>query len=166
MTRLLRPGRWLWRIGLGVPMLLGLVLALLVVISWLTANPYEAPDQWKSGLAEDLRTDQPLLFEEPHFYLVKLGSGDILALYNRDPESGCTVSWGPSIKFSGRKGWFRDSCHSSMYDLIGHCFGGPCPRGLDSFRVQLDNGGVLVQLRGLTPGPPPDFSAEPVNPPQ
>ena len=166
MTRLLRPGRWLWRMGLGLPILLGLVLALGILVSRFTGSGYEPPEQLTAGRVDEFAVAAPKYFETERFWLVKLESGEILALYDRDTESNCTVPWRPELELLGGKGWFRDACHASIYDLNGRCFSGPCLRGLDRFRVQITDGQVIVKFRELVLGPPLDPNAQPVNPPQ
>ena len=63
--------------------------------------------------------------------VVKLAEGEIIALYDRDPITGCTLEWKPSLVVLGTKGWFRDACSDSTYDLSGSCFFGPCQIGLN-----------------------------------
>src|SRR3990172_9929671 len=89
MARLLRPGRWLWRMGLGLPILLGLVLALGILVSRFTGSGYEPPEQLKAGRVDEFAVAAPKYFEQERFWLGKLGAGGILALYDRDTESQC-----------------------------------------------------------------------------
>lgn len=156
---------WPWRIGLGVPLLLGTVLALLAAISWFTGSGYKPPEQIDAGRAPDFAIGSRTYFKEERVWLVRLTDGQFLALYDRDTESGCAVSFRAEYKFMGRTGWFRDACHGSVYDLTGRCFDGPCQRGLDRFTVDVRGDNVVVKLRELLAGPPRDPTAEPVNPP-
>jgi hypothetical protein len=75
--------------------------------------------------------------------LVKLNTGEIVALSRKDPR-GCTLPWRPDFKFDNAKGWFRDPCLGSTYDLNGHKVYGPSPRGLDQYPVEVKNGNVQV----------------------
>ena len=118
------------------------------------------PNTWVDvGRAADLKVDTPQPVPGDHLWLVKLQTGEILALYRADPRLGCTVPWRPDFEFRGITGWFRNPCHSETYDLTGTCFSGPCIRGLDRFPVQIANGQVrvLVDKARLIQGPPVDF---------
>ena len=109
--------------------------------------------------ADDLQVDEPLRSIEHKLWLVKLDTGEILALWTRDPRLGCTVPWRPDFKFKGITGWFRNPCHSQTYDLTGTCFDGPCIRGLDRFETRIVNGRIEAKVGpgAAIEGPPVDF---------
>ena len=163
----LRPGwRWLFAIGVGVPLLLGLVLASAVAISWLTGSEYERPVTLKAGRVSDYEIAAPKLFEEDDVWVVRLPEGEFLALYDRGLESGCPLQWRREFDFMQRTGWFVDACTGSAYDLTGRCFSDACRgRPLDRFSARLDGGNVIVDLRVLHRDLPAEAGAEPVNPP-
>jgi nitrite reductase/ring-hydroxylating ferredoxin subunit len=97
------------------------------------------------------------------FHLVRLGSGEIVALSARDPHLGCTVPYRPSFEFDGREGWFRNPCHGETYDLAGYRAFGPAPRGLDRFPLTVRDGRVIVDLAHIERGPtalPPGYEPE------
>lgn len=167
LSRLLRPARglnWWWRLGLGAPLLAGLVIAIGAAVSYLGAG-YEPPNQVTAGRVDEFGVLAPRLFEQEEYWLVRQPSGEFLALYARDPVSRCIVGWRPDYTFMGRTGWFRDSCRGSTYDLVGRCFAGPCPRGLDRFTIEIQDGKVVVNLKSPITGPAADSQATPVNPP-
>lgn len=87
------------------------------------------------------------------FHVVRLDSGEVLALSARDPHLGCTVPYRPSLIYNGREGWFHNPCHREIYDLAGYRVFGPQPRGLDRFHVEVVAGRVTVDLSRLQPGP-------------
>lgn len=157
--------RWVWAMGLGVPLLLGLVLTLAVVIA-LVSPRYEPADMISVGSLERFDVGSPVYFEEHRFWLVRLPSDRVLALRDVDPESSCPVPWHPGMEFKGERGWFRDACHGSVYDLEGKCFSGPCPRGLDRMVVLLQRSEVIVKVNEIDEGPPVNFHAEPVTVPR
>ncbi len=154
LRRLARPGsrmRWLWRAGLGFPLLMGLVIALIVLIAWITGG-YEPPAEWDAGSLEDFETGAPTYVETSgadRFWVVRLESGDVLAFNERDPESGCSVSWRPQYELADEKGWFRDACHGNTYDITGRCAAGPCTRGLENLPTRVEEGQVVVTLRDV-----------------
>lgn len=73
----------------------------------------------------------------------------LIALYWKCPHLGCTV---PSCVSSQ---WFECPCHGSQYNRVGEKRGGPAPRGMDRFRMSInDKGELLVDTGGIIQGPP------------
>jgi cytochrome b6-f complex iron-sulfur subunit len=66
----------------------------------------------------------------------------VVALYQKCPHLGCRV---PSCATSQ---WFECPCHGSQYNQAGEKKGGPAPRGMDHFAMEV-TGGVLVVNTGL-----------------
>jgi len=166
IARVLRPGwRRLLAIGLGVPLLLGIVLALGALISLLSGG-YERPDTIEAGRADDYPVGAPKLFEEDDVWLVRLPQDDFVALYDRGLESGCPLQWRRDFDFLKRSGWFVDACNGAAYDLTGRCFSDLC-RGalLDRLAVNVERDNVTVDLRLLERDLPADANATPVTPP-
>jgi hypothetical protein len=161
----LHPGsRWLF--GVGVPLLLGLILASTVAISWLTGSGFEPPAKLEAGRIADYPLAEPKLFEEHDVWVVHLSPVDFVALYDRGLESGCPLQWRREFAFMERAGWFVDACTGSAYDLTGRCFSDGCSgRPLDRFALTLAGGNVSVDLRAVRRGLPADLNTEPVNPP-
>lgn len=157
--------RWLWAMGLGVPIVLGLALIVVVVVS-LVSPRYKPAEMITVGDVSRFQVGSPVYFADQHFWLVRLPSDKVVALYSVDQESGCPAPWRSQLEFRGARGWFRDACNGSTYDLEGKCFSGPCTRGLDRLGVLLQGTEVLVKVREIKNGPPVDFSATPVTPPQ
>ncbi len=143
---------WPWRIGLGVPLLAGVIVALGAAVSWLTGSEYKPPEQLVAGRIDEFEVNSPKYFEEERIWVVRLDQ-EFLALYDRGSESGCPVPWRPALKFMGRTGWFRDACDGSLFDVTGRCLDGPCTEGLGRFGVQINGGEVVVDLRELKSGP-------------
>ena len=124
----------------------------LIAFAW-PATPSEPANQWvRLARAEELPVNEPVVVREHRLFLVKLESGEVLALSRRDPRLGCTVPWRPDFEFQGKKGWFRNPCHSQTYDVTGHCVFGPCARDLDRYPVAIVNGEVLVDVRNVLCG--------------
>jgi nitrite reductase/ring-hydroxylating ferredoxin subunit len=166
IARVLRPGwRWLLAIGLGVPLLLGLVLAVGVLIS-LLSNGYEPSDTLGAGRVSAFTVGAPRLFEEEDIWVVRMSEGEFAALYDRGLESGCPLQWRREFEFMSRRGWFVDACTGSAYDLTGRCFSDPCRSALlDRFAVTVESDNVTVELRRSERALPADANATPVNPP-
>jgi len=142
---------------LALALLLALLLIIVITLSFAwPASTTREPARWiDAGPESALAVNQPLRNVEGRFWLVKLETGEILALSQTDPHEGCTVPWRPDFEFAGRKGWFRNPCHGETYDLDGTCVFGPCLRGLDRFEVRTRAGRVQVNVAVLIAGPPP-----------
>ncbi len=157
--------QWLSRMGLAIPLVMGLALVGLVAIT-LVSPLYEAPQVTNAGSVDDYEIGDPQYFKEEKFWLVKLPTGNFTALYERDPRSGCTLGWGHGYEFMGVEGWFRDACTGSTYDLTGACFQGPCDYGLNTLDLTIENGEVIVDPRSGNHGVLRTDNGDPVNPPQ
>jgi cytochrome b6-f complex iron-sulfur subunit len=71
-----------------------------------------------------------------------------VALYQKCVHLGCRVPWCPSSQ------WFECPCHGSKYNRVGEKQGGPAPRGLDRFVLQVSGGNIVVDTGSLVIGPP------------
>jgi cytochrome b6-f complex iron-sulfur subunit len=72
------------------------------------------------------------------FYISRLESGDLLALWHRCTHLGCTVPW----RENERR--FHCPCHSSIFNTVGAVVSGPAPRPLDIFPIEIRDGQVVV----------------------
>ncbi|HEY6530862.1 MAG TPA: Rieske 2Fe-2S domain-containing protein, partial [Acidimicrobiales bacterium] len=68
-------------------------------------------------------------------------SAGVIAMYQKCPHLGCRV---PSC---GTSQWFECPCHGSQYNQAGEKKGGPAPRGMDHFAMEVA-GGVLTVNTG------------------
>jgi cytochrome b6-f complex iron-sulfur subunit len=67
----------------------------------------------------------------------------ITALYQTCPHLGCRV---PQCVTSQ---WFECPCHGSQYNQVGEKKGGPAPRGMDRFPMEVTAGGDLLVNTGV-----------------
>jgi cytochrome b6-f complex iron-sulfur subunit len=125
--------------------------------------------QIKAGNYEDLLAQigpgagyKPLFNPEGRFWLVYYeGTGEspvyiatnakelkMQALYRKCVHLGC------SVPHCGTSMLFECPCHGSKYRLTGEYFGGPAPRGLDRFPIQVVGGQVVVDTGTVETGPP------------
>src|SRR3989304_10208327 len=81
-------------------------------------------------------------------YLTKI-DGAVVALWQKCPHLGCRVPWCES------SGQFECPCHGSAFNRAGEYRGGPTPRGLDGFGVDLVDGVVVIDTGVGITGPPP-----------
>ena len=73
-----------------------------------------------------------------------------VALYQKCVHLGCRVPWCDSSQ------WFECPCHGSKYNRVGEKKGGPAPRGLDRFVLEVSGGEITVDTAAssLVQGPP------------
>jgi cytochrome b6-f complex iron-sulfur subunit len=72
----------------------------------------------------------------------------LIALYQKCPHLGCRV---PSCATSG---WFECGCHGSQYNRVGEKKGGPAPRGMDRFAMEVSGDQFTVDTGTVIQGPP------------
>ena len=101
---------------------------------WVTAYPASAIDKAKA------------IYQAP--VLKGMQEAGIVALYQKCPHLGCRV---PSCVSSQ---WFECPCHGSQYNQVGEKKGGPAPRGMDRFGVEIAGGSVTVDTGTVFQGPP------------
>ncbi len=162
--RVFRPGvRRLWAAGLLIPLTAGIFLVGLIALSF-TREPWQPDRLVTANSVGDYTVGEPVYFEDERLWVVRTPDDRMIALYDVDPLSSCQTPWWVNEEYMGRKGWFRDACRGSYYDVEGRCFGGPCEIGLSRFDVLLNGTEVVVNLTELKPGPERDDSLTPVNP--
>ena len=71
-----------------------------------------------------------------------------VALYQKCVHLGCRVPWCQSSQ------WFECPCHGSKYNRVGEKQGGPAPRGLDRFPLEVSGGSITVDTGVIVVGPP------------
>jgi Rieske Fe-S protein len=73
------------------------------------------------------------------FYISHVEGEGLLALWHRCTHLGCTVPW------QEEEGQFNCPCHSSFFNRAGEVTGGPAPRPLDLFPIEIVDGEVVVE---------------------
>jgi cytochrome b6-f complex iron-sulfur subunit len=73
-----------------------------------------------------------------------------VALYQKCPHLGCRVPWCQTSQ------WFECPCHGSKYNRVGEKRGGPAPRGMDRFPLEVNGNSIVVDTDStkLVQGPP------------
>jgi cytochrome b6-f complex iron-sulfur subunit len=72
----------------------------------------------------------------------------VVALFQTCPHLGCRV---PACVSSQ---WFECPCHGSRYNQVGEKRGGPAPRGMDHFAMEVSGGVLSVDTGTRIQGPP------------
>lgn len=115
-------------------------------------------------LAEIQQTGQPFYLGAGKFYIVPyegsptddadyeaagVAAQGLMPLYQRCVHLGCRVP------FCLESQWFECPCHGSKYNTAGEYKLGPAPRGMDRFKIQVDEAGtVFVDTTQVIIGPP------------
>jgi cytochrome b6-f complex iron-sulfur subunit len=71
----------------------------------------------------------------------------VVALFQKCPHLGCRVPWCQASQ------WFECPCHGSKYNRVGEKKGGPAPRGMDRFPVDVVGGNVVINSGLVIQGP-------------
>ena len=71
-----------------------------------------------------------------------------VALYQKCPHLGCRVPWCQTSQ------WFECPCHGSKYNRVGEKKGGPAPRGMDRFSMEVSGNDIVVDTAVVVQGPP------------
>jgi cytochrome b6-f complex iron-sulfur subunit len=83
----------------------------------------------------------------PQFAGKGVSAGGLMALYQRCVHLGCRVPWCATSQ------GFECPCHGSKYDGIGEYFGGPAPRNLDRFQVEVIDDRLLIHTAKIFQSP-------------
>lgn len=108
----------------------------------------------------------PVKSQEGRFWLVNLAPeegqlrpegaatpGGLVALWTKCPHLGCSVPWNGDYRWDdGRQGWFLCPCHGSTYTKAGVLVDGPAKRSMDTMRIDVVDGGIVVQTGDRTQG--------------
>ncbi len=76
-----------------------------------------------------------------------VAAGGLMALYQKCVHLGCRVPWCATSQ------GFECPCHGSKYDFIGEYFGGPAPRNLDRFGVEVVNDRFIIKTGTIFQSP-------------
>lgn len=89
-----------------------------------------------------------------------VAAGGLMALYQRCVHLGCRVPWCAPAQ------GFECPCHGSKYDYMGEYFGGPAPRNLDRFMVEVIDTRFIIHTGDIlqTPRAPTRSVAYPQGP--
>ena len=99
-----------------------------------------------AGSPQSFADDTVRYLADGRLYIVRV-EGKLKALYQKCPHLGCRV---PYCESSGR---FECPCHGSIFNRKGEYIAGPSPRGMDSFPLQVQGGGVVVDTGTVVTGP-------------
>ena len=139
-----------WRFSRRVIPLAFLAVAsvALLVVALMVVWPPEDDPIVGAGQVEDLETEVPVRHD--NFYVVKLESGEVIALSQTDPHPvfgknpDCLITWRSDFVFQESTGWFRGTCSGSTFDVTGTLVFGPSPRWMDRYEIDIRGDGSVV----------------------
>ncbi len=109
----------------------------------------------RAGLVEDFLPGSVNLVQSGRFFLVRYKDGGFIAYWQRCPHLGCLVP------YEEDRTAFRCPCHGSEFDeQTGEVMGGPAPRPMDIFPIEIIDGEVFVDTGN--PQVRPEFSDDQV----
>lgn len=92
----------------------------------------------RAGKVDDFQRGSITLNQAGRFYVVRMEDGSFLAIWQKCTHLGC------SVPFVEAEDQFHCPCHGSLYNRNGDVMGGPAPRPLDFFPVEIKDGEVFV----------------------
>jgi nitrite reductase/ring-hydroxylating ferredoxin subunit len=101
---------------------------------------------WVTISADKQMDDRVTFDEDDGVYLVRRGDR-IIAFSNRGPWNKELVEYCPSSQL------FETARSGSKFDIWGHYFYGPAPRGLTRYPVRVRSGEIQVNKTEPIPGP-------------
>lgn len=127
-----------WAFGASVVGLFGQAGAALLGFFKPRLEPGGFGSKIGAGRVEEFKPGTISHVQKGRFYLSRLEDGSMLALWHRCTHLGCTVPWRED------EGIFHCPCHSSLFNTVGEVLGGPAPRPLDLFPIEIVDGHVVV----------------------
>jgi len=91
-----------------------------------------------AGQPKEFKNNTVSLVQKGRFYVSRLDDGTVLAISWHCTHLGCTVPWNKTEK------QFHCPCHSSLYNAKGEVIGGPAPRPLDLYPIEVVDGKIVV----------------------
>ena len=97
---------------------------------------------------------------EERVFLARTSDREVHAYLAKSTHLGCRLlapddgHYGAGFTATSRRSFFEDPCGGSLYSLAGECTGGPCPRNLDGYAVEVRDDHAEIDLRHLIKGSP------------
>jgi cytochrome b6-f complex iron-sulfur subunit len=106
---------------------------------------YPEGRMWVTEYPSEALSKAEAVYSPPELTGMEAG---LIALWQKCPHLGCRV---PSCATSQ---WFECPCHGSQYNQAGEKKGGPAPRGMDRFAMEVSGDNFTVDTGTVIPGPP------------
>jgi cytochrome b6-f complex iron-sulfur subunit len=106
---------------------------------------YPEGRMWITRFPEEALSKAKAVYSPPELTGMENG---VIALYQKCPHLGCRVPECATSK------WFECGCHGSQYNQVGEKKGGPAPRGMDRFAMEVSGNRLTVDTGTVIEGPP------------
>jgi cytochrome b6-f complex iron-sulfur subunit len=127
-----------WAAGIALVGLFGQAGAALFQFFTPRVEPGSFGGKVVAGQVDEFQPGTVSLVSQGRFFISCLEDGGLLALWQRCTHLGCTVPWRED------EGQFHCPCHSSLFNPMGEVTGGPAPRPLDLFPIEIVHEQVIV----------------------
>jgi nitrite reductase/ring-hydroxylating ferredoxin subunit len=109
------------------------------------------------GHAEEITVELPDgRHTQERVFLTRTEDQGVHAYLAKSTHLGCGLhlAGDAEITIPSRLRYFEDPCGGSVYSFDGKCTGGPCPRNLDGYAVEVRDDHAEIDLRQLVKGAP------------
>ena len=106
---------------------------------------YPEGRMWVTKYPSEALSKAQAVYSPPELTGMEAG---LIALWQKCPHLGCRV---PECASSQ---WFECGCHGSQYNRVGEKKGGPAPRGMDRFAMEVSGDQFTVDTSTVIEGPP------------
>jgi nitrite reductase/ring-hydroxylating ferredoxin subunit len=107
------------------------------------------------GNAKEITVELPdARHTEERVFLARTADREVHAYLAKSTHLGCRLLLPADAQFTmtTRRTYFEDPCGGSVYSFEGRCSGGPCPRDLDHYAVEVRDDRAEIDLRHLVKG--------------
>ena len=109
----------------------------------------EIPPRFQAGFPEDFRPGTFVFNETYRLFIALNEQGHFYTLSSVCTHLGCLVNWRPESVSGDPEAVISCPCHGSTYNKVGQVLTGPAPRSLDSYRIVVENGQLIVDTREI-----------------
>lgn len=116
-----------------------------VTLEYLTPNVLlEIPKVFKIGPINTIQPNSVIFEAEQRTFVVREEKGSFYALSAVCTHLGCTTKWNDSGTAGTPEAVISCPCHGSLFNKYGEVIQGPAPRGLDRYRIKLEDDKIVI----------------------
>ena len=136
--------RWDLRRLLIVTVLVLVVATSVLIVTGLARS--RADELTPLARVNHVKEEGVVYFEDHKVFLVSF-RGELFAL------SESTGHYGDRVEYCPKAELFESVVAGSKFDIRGYYYGGPAPRGLDRYRIEIEHGYIYADLTETIEGP-------------
>ena len=116
-----------------------------VTLEYLSPNVLlEIPKIFKVGPVNSIQPNSVIYEPEQRTFVVREEQGYFYALSAVCTHLGCTAKWNDSGVAGNPDAVISCPCHGSLFNKLGEVIQGPAIRGLDKYRIQLEEDKLVI----------------------